>query len=116
MSATNGYNLSTDIKDTRDEYVINMDLPGMDKNNINVEVKNNTLLVSGERKKDDEEKGANFYKQQRSFGYFSQSLPLPDDANVEAIAVNYDKGVLKIEIPKLAKAKPEEQVVKIKVN
>ncbi len=116
LPAAGAYNLSTDVKDTKDRYVINMDLPGMDKNNINVEVKNNTLLVSGERKKQDEEKGTNFYKQERSFGYFSQSLPLPDDANVEAINVQYDKGVLKIEIPKLAKAKAEEKVTKIKVN
>ena len=103
------YDLSTDIKDTKDKYVINMDIPGMEKDNIDVEVRNNTLLVSGERKNENEEKNANYYKQERSFGYFSQSLPLPQDADSSAIAVNYNKGVLKIEIPKLAKANSKQQ-------
>ena len=111
------HNLRTDINDTKDKYVIDMDIPGMEKENINVEVKNNTLLVSGERNKENEEKNGNYYRQERSFGYFSQSLPLPEDADSSGIAVNYNHGVLKIEIPKLAKAEAQQQKpVKIKVN
>jgi len=116
-SRANIYNLTTDIKDAQDKYVINMDIPGMEKENINVEVKNNTLLVSGKRNNEAEQKNANYYKQERSFGYFSQRLPLPNDVNPSGISVNYKKGVLTIEIPKLAKANTQAQEsTKIKVN
>jgi len=117
LPAGHTYALSSDIKDSRNKYVINMDIPGMEKENINVEVKNNTLLVSGERNNENEEKNANYYKQERSFGYFSQAFQLPEDADASGISVNYNKGVLKIEISKLAKANPQEQEsTKIKVN
>ena len=52
----------------------------MEKDKINVEVKNDTLMISGERKTINEEKNANFFKRERGFGYFSQSFPLPDVA------------------------------------
>jgi len=101
FSAGNSYQLATDIKDNKDKYIISMDIPVMEKQNINVEVKNNNLLVSGER----------------SSGYFSEVFPLPSDANVAAISVQYDKGVLKIEIPKAVEAlTQQERPVTIKVN
>ena len=99
----NIYEVSKDIKDAKDKYIISMDIPGMEKENINVEVKNNILLVTGERNNGNEEKSDNYYRQERSFGYFSQSLPLPGDANSSGISVEYKKGVLTIEIPKLEK-------------
>jgi HSP20 family protein len=117
MPGMDVYRLSSDIQDNQDKYVISMDIPGMDKENINVEVKNNTLLVSGERKSENKENNANDFRQERSVGSFSQSMPLPEDANASGISVNYDKGVLKVEIPKLVKANtPPETVNKIKVN
>ena len=117
VPADNTYELSSDIKENKDSYVISMDIPGMEKENINVEVKNNTLFVSGERKNENEQNNANYYRQERSFGYFSQSLPLPPDASTSGISVNYKNGVLTIEIPKLAKAEtPQGSATKIKVN
>ena len=113
----NTYDLSTDIQGAKDKYVISMDIPGMEKKNIDVEVKNNTLLVSGERTNENEENDKNYYRQERSFGYFSQSLPLPDDADSSGISVDYNKGVLKIELPKLVKGETAQQEsAKIKVN
>ncbi len=117
IPVSNGFDLKSDIKDNKDKYIITMDIPGMEKDNINVEVKNKNLLVSGERNNQNEESGGNYYKQERSFGYFSQALPLPADANDSGISVAYDKGVLTIEVPKLAKGNAEEeQSTKIKVN
>ena len=117
ISAGDTYDLSTDIQGTKDKYVVSMDIPGMEKKNIDVEVKNNTLLVSGERTNENEENDKNYYRQERSFGYFSQSLPLPDDADSSGISVDYNKGVLKIELPKLVKGETAQQEsAKIKVN
>ena len=59
------FGVKTDIKENPNAYVINMDVPGMEKENINVEVKNNTLLVSGERKSNQEQKNTNYYRQER---------------------------------------------------
>ncbi len=112
----NLYELNTDIKDNKNNYLISMDIPGMEKENINVEVRNNTLLVSGERKEDTQEENANYYRQERSFGYFTQRLPLPEDADSSEISVTYKNGVLKIAVPKLAKTKFQKEAIKIKVN
>jgi len=93
-----------DIKENRNGYVITMDIPGMDKSKIDIEVKGNNLVVSGERKEETEEntqKGKSiFYKKERSFGYFSRVIPLPDDAKKDEIKADYKKGVLRIIIPK----------------
>jgi len=115
--AGNSYALSTDIQDAKDKYIVRLDIPGMEKENINVEVKNKTLFVSGERSNADEEENNNYYRQERSFGYFSKALPLPDDADASGISVAYKSGVLTIEIPKLAKAATQEEPsIKIKVD
>ena len=107
------FNPDMDIRENKDSYVITMDVPGMDKSKIDIEVKGNSLVVSGERKEETEEntqKGKNiFYKKERSFGYFSRVIPLPDDAKKDEIKADYKKGVLRIVIPKdTAKTKAVE--------
>ncbi|MDP8266817.1 MAG: Hsp20/alpha crystallin family protein [Candidatus Aceula meridiana] len=117
LPSGNSYTLNSDVKDDKDKYIINVDIPGMEKENINVEVRSNTLIVSGERNNAKEQEDANYYKQERSFGYFSQAFPLPDDADASGIFVEYKKGVLTIEIPKLEKSNiPQEQSKKITVQ
>jgi len=109
--------LNSDAKEYKDKYIVSMDIPGMEKENINIEIKNGALFVSGERNSEQEEKKANFHRKERNFGYFSQGFALPEDANSSGITVNYNKGVLNIEIPKLAKADASnDKSVKIKVN
>ena len=90
-----------DVKATDKAYLISFDMPGMDKAKINVEVKNGTILVSGERSSETkEDQGGKFYRQERSFGYFSRSIPLPEDARPESLVAKYDNGVLLLTIEK----------------
>lgn len=107
----------SDVKEYKDKYIINMDIPGMEKENINIEVKNGTLFVSGERNSEQEENKPDFHRKERNFGYFSQDFTLPEDANSAGIAVTYNKGVLNIAIPKIAKAGANnDKATKITVN
>jgi len=108
-----------DIRDVGSNYIVNIDIPGMDKSKINVEVKGNQLIVSGKRDEKTEEninKGNNlFYKKERSFGEFYRSITLPPDAKHEGIKADYKKGVLTITIPKIKAKKPVPAGTKINV-
>ncbi len=100
-----------DIKSTDKAYVISFDMPGMDKDKINVEVKDGALVVSGERSSETkEEQGGKVYRQQRSFGYFSRVIPLPEDAKPESVDAKYENGVLTLTVER----KPDQQPVQAK--
>lgn len=94
-----------DIRAEDGRYLITLDIPGMDKDSIDVEVKNGSLVVSGKRNMQKENKGARFYSQQRSFGQFMKTLALPDDAQADQVEARYDKGVLEVAIGRDNKSK-----------
>lgn len=107
----------TDIKAEEGRYVMTLDLPGMDKDTIDVEIKNGSLVVSGKRSIEKENKGDRFYSQQRSFGQFMKRLPLPADAKSDQVQARYDKGVLEVTIEREKNARTGSQgSKKIKVN
>lgn len=110
------YDPDTDLKENDNEYLITMDIPGMDKERIDIETKGNMLMISGERNSMEREEGDRFFRQERSFGYFSRTVPLPEDANKEAISAEYKNGVLNITIGKLASQQKEAKTTKIKVQ
>ncbi len=106
-----------DVKATDKAYIISFDMPGMDKAKINVEVKNGVILVSGERSSETkEDQGGKFYRQERSFGYFSRSIPLPEDGKPESLVAKYDNGVLQLTIDKKEAVKkvPAQQKIEVK--
>jgi HSP20 family protein len=106
-----------DVKATDKAYIISFDMPGMDKAKINVEVKNGVILVSGERSSETkEDQGGKFYRQERSFGYFSRSIPLPEDGKPESLVAKYENGVLTLTIDKKEAAKkvPAQQKIEVK--
>jgi HSP20 family molecular chaperone IbpA len=106
-----------DVKATDKAYIISFDMPGMDKAKINVEVKNGVILVSGERSSESkEDQSGKFYRQERSFGYFSRSIPLPEDAKPESLMAKYENGVLMLTIDKKEAVKkvPAQQKIEVK--
>ncbi len=107
-----------DIQDKKDHYIMTLDIPGMDKNKINIEATDHAIVISGERnyqsEEQDDEQG--FYRMERRFGSFSRPLPLPEDATSEGIDAKYEKGVLEIKIPKASKQKSSEAGKKINVT
>ncbi len=114
MGSMGGFNFNPriDIKQADDHYTLTLDIPGMDKSNLNIEVKEGNLLISGERSSEKKEDKPNQYvRQERSFGYFSQAFPLPEDAKPEAIDAKYDNGVLTVTIGR-EKPKQDQDVSK----
>jgi HSP20 family protein len=109
-TASNGYGRrwipAMDLVETNDEFVLRADLPGLDRDDIEIEVKDNVLIISGERKAEHEEKGEGFYRVERASGQFSRSLDLPRGIEASAVNAKFDRGVLEVRIPKPEERKP----------
>ena len=96
------------------EYAISVEVPGVDQKDIKLEIVNNTLTVSGEKKQEHEEKEKNYYRMERSYGSFQRVLSLPEDANQNKIEATFKKGVLKISMPR--KSFPVSNLKQIPIN
>lgn len=83
-------------------YHVDVDLPGVKKEDIKVDIKENVMTISGERHSKEEVKEKDYYRMESSFGKFSRSFTLPDNADVENIEASTENGVLEVVIPKLA--------------
>ncbi len=106
-----------DMKKMDKQYLITMDIPGMDKDKINVEVKEGMLIISGERRSEIENNNNNqYYRQERSFGSFMQTIPLPEDAKRDQIEANYKNGVLTVTVARLKKEEKKPGSEKITVK
>ena len=95
-----------DLVETDDHLVLKADLPGLDTDDVNIEVKDGVLTVSGERKTEHEERTDGYYRVERSFGGFSRSMALPEHVDAARINASFDKGVLEVRIPKPEERKP----------
>ncbi|MCG3652691.1 Hsp20/alpha crystallin family protein [Aliarcobacter butzleri] len=82
-------------------YHVDVDLPGVKKEDIKVDINKNVLTISGERKTKEEIKEEDYYKVETYFGKFSRSFTLPDNADIENIEASSENGVLEVIIPKL---------------
>ena len=96
---------SVDVEEAGDHYMLSFDLPGMKKENVKINVQDNVLTVSGERKDEREEKTKTKYLSERYYGTFTRSFSLPAGIRTENIEADYRDGVLKISIPKAAASK-----------
>lgn len=96
-------------------YHIEVDLPGIKKEDVDIKIEDNTLVVSGERKVKNEIKEDEYYKIESSFGKFSRSFSLPEEVDVENIHAESKDGVLEIVLPKLEDAKADK-VKKIEIT
>jgi len=101
-----------DVYEDEHNVVLKVEVPGVDEKDIDVRVENNVLTVHGERKVEKEEKEENFRRVERQYGSFTRTFTLPSTVDAERIQADYDKGILKIVLPKKAEAKPKS----IKVN
>jgi len=89
------------VWETDKEFEITVALPGMNKEDIDINMENGTLTISGERKAEHEENGRRYHHVESRFGRFTRTLPLPDIIDEENIKAQYENGVLSITIPKL---------------
>ena len=96
------------LYDTEKAIIINAELPGLSKDDITLDVKENILTLKGERKAEKEVKEENFYRQERCFGTFERAFTLPGTIDFEKIKANFKDGVLMVEIPKPEEKKPKQ--------
>jgi HSP20 family protein len=97
-----------DVVETDDHFVLRADLPGLSEKDINIELEDNVLTVSGERKAEHEQRNEGYYRVERASGSFSRSLTLPEGVNAEGIQAHFDSGVLEVRIPKPEQQKPRK--------
>jgi HSP20 family protein len=103
-----------DIVEEKDTYKITADMPGLDKKDIAVEIKNGVLSLSGEKKEEKTEKDKNrFYHYERRFGSFRREFALPDHVDAEHVEAKYANGVLELTLRKTEAAKPKQIDVKV---
>ncbi len=97
-----------DVAETEEHFVLRTDLPGLSESDVKIEVEDNVLTISGERKSEHEQNGKGYHRVERSFGAFSRSLTLPEGVDADAIQANFDSGVLEVQIPKPEQHKPRK--------
>lgn len=93
-----------DVKTEGDDMVVYAELPGIDRDDIDVSVTGDTLTIRGERKSEQEQEDQGWLIRERSYGTFERSLTLPEGVDADAIQADYSDGVLELHIPKAAEA------------
>jgi HSP20 family protein len=102
-----------DITEDEKEYVVKAEIPEMKKEDIKINVHDDVLTVSGERKYEKEEKGKKYHRVERAYGSFMRSFTLPEDADGSKINAEYKDGMLKLHLPKSEQAKKKTIEVKV---
>jgi len=102
-----------DISEDDKEYLIKVELPEVQKDNVKVTVESGTLTISGERKAEKEEKGRKFHRVERFYGRFDRSFSIPDDAESDNVKAEFKDGVLRVHLAKSEKARPKQIEVKV---
>jgi len=101
-----------DLVETEDHFVLRADLPGLAEDDVSIELEDNVLTVSGERRTDDEDRKEGYYRVERAYGAFSRQLTLPEGVDADAVEAAFDKGVLEVRIPKPEQRKPRKVEIK----
>ena len=96
-----------DVKETKDAYVINADLPGVKEQDLDVSLSGNLLTISGKREEEHREEGESYYAWERSHGSFARSFTMPDGVDAENVSADLKQGVLTLHIPKKPEAQPK---------
>lgn len=99
---------SVDVRESGDEFVVTAELPGLEKDQVNVEYKDGILTLRGERKQEREEKEESYHRMERSYGAFHRSFTLPGTIDEEKVSAKMKNGVLEIRLPKKEAAKPKQ--------
>ncbi|UCG09492.1 MAG: Hsp20/alpha crystallin family protein [Desulfobacterales bacterium] len=102
---------AVDMFENDDSFVIKAELPGMEKKDISVDVKDRVLTLTGERNHDNEVKEKNYYRRERSYGKFQRSFMLPADVDPDKIKADFKNGLLKIEVPKPEGQTPKQSTI-----
>ncbi|HSG96119.1 MAG TPA: Hsp20/alpha crystallin family protein [Afifellaceae bacterium] len=108
--------VSPRLDETEDDkaFHIRVELPGMDRDDVDVELSDGMLMIRGEKKQEEEEKGVDYYRKERSFGAFRRTLPIPAEVDEAKIDASFKKGVLCIDLPKTREAQKKVKHITVK--
>ncbi len=105
------WNPAVDLYEKDDHFVIKAELPGVDKKDIAIDLKDRVLTLSGERSFENEVKEENYYRRERSYGKFQRAFTLPADVDSDKIKAEFKDGLLQIEVPKPEEQKPKQVTI-----
>ena len=105
---------TVDVSETKDKLLIKAELPGLDAKDVDVSMSGDILTIKGEKKKEEEQKDEHYYSCERYSGSFQRSFRLPVNIKADKIEASFDKGVLKIMLPKTEEAKKKKIEIKAK--
>ena len=104
---------SVDIREEKDKYLLEADLPGFSDKDVNVHVENNVLYIESAKEENREDKGENYLVKERARCTFKRSFSLPEGVNVDAIKGEFKNGVLTLDVPKSPERQPKKIAVKL---
>lgn len=102
-----------DLVETEQDFVLRADLPGVSEKDVKIELQDDVLTVSGERKAEHEERKEGYYRIERSSGSFSRSLTLPEGIDPAGIKASFERGVLEVHVPKPVARKPHKVTINV---
>jgi len=105
---------AVDVAETKNEVVVNVEIPGMDPKEFDISLKEGTLTIKGEKKQERVEGEENYHLVERRYGAFTRSILLPQEVESDKISASYKNGVLTVTLPKSEGAKKRE--IKIEVE
>ena len=106
--------MTLDVAETDKTYEVTADLPGAAPENIDVSLRDDILTIKAEKKAEKEDKNKNYHLHERSYGMFQRSFMLPTGVDASKIDASFDKGVLKISLPKLPEAQANVRKIAVK--
>ncbi len=108
-----GWAPAVDVSETKDAVMVKAEIPGMDPKDIDVSLSGDNLIIKGEKKEEKEEKDENFYRIETKRGSFQRAIRIPVPVDKDKIEARYEKGILKIRLPKTEETKPKQIEVKV---
>ena len=102
-----------DIMEEKDRILLTAELPGFKENDIEVQMEGGVLTIRGERKSEAEKEGRKYHRVERVYGQFVRSFTLPNNVDREHIKASFDRGLLRIEMPKSEEAKPRQITINV---
>jgi HSP20 family protein len=112
--AISSWTPAVDIAEHDDEYLVKVELPGVNKDEVKLTLENNILTIRGEKNQEKETKKENYHRVERNYGSFQRSFTLPAAVKADKIDASYKDGILTVSLPKAEEAKPKQIEVKVK--
>lgn len=104
---------AVDITEREDAYLVELELPGLTKEDVKITMENNILTIRGEKKQEKEEKRGSYHRSERCYGSFQRSFTLPTTVKSDKIEAQYKNGILTVTLPKVEDAKAKAIEVKL---